>query len=163
MVNGKCTKHFPKPFKSRTLVDEETSHPVYQRRSPEEGGGSTVKDGKNIYNSWVVLYNPFLSLRFNCYINVEICIFPLASKYLYKYVTKGPYRAMVSTDVPGNESAPVRNEIRDYEDMHSIGSSEACWKLFAFSIAENKPPVQVLRLHFKDQQHVVFVGVRKKM
>ena len=73
-------------------------------------------------------------------------------------MTKGPDRAMVATDVPGNDAAPVRNEIKDYEDMRSIGSSEACWKLFAFPIAENKPPVQVLRLHLKNQQHVVFVG-----
>ena len=98
-------------------MDDETSHPVYQRRSPEEGGGSTLKDGKNIDNSWVVPYNPYLSLRFNCHINVEICISALASKYLHKYVTKGPDCAMVSTDVPGNEAASVRNEIRDYEDM----------------------------------------------
>ena len=42
--------------------------------------------------------------------------------------------------------------------MRSIGSSEACWKLKSFPIAENKPPVQVLRLHLEDQQHVVFVG-----
>ena len=78
MENETCTKCFPKPFKSRTIVDVDTSHPVYQHRSPEEGGGSTLKDGKNIDNSWVVPYNPFLSLRFNCHINVEICIFPLA-------------------------------------------------------------------------------------
>ena len=42
--------------------------------------------------------------------------------------------------------------------MRSVGSSEACWKLESFPIAENKPPVQVLRLHLEDQQHVVFVG-----
>ena len=42
--------------------------------------------------------------------------------------------------------------------MRSVGSSEACWKLLAFPIAENKPPVQVLRLHLENQQLVVFVG-----
>ena len=42
--------------------------------------------------------------------------------------------------------------------MRSVGSSEACWKLESFPIAENKPPVQALRLHLEDQQHVVFVG-----
>ena len=39
MDNRTCTKRFPKPFHSRTLVDQETSHPVYQHHSPEEGGG----------------------------------------------------------------------------------------------------------------------------
>ena len=124
MENGSCTKHFPKPFSRRTIVDEETSHPLYQRHSQEEDGGSVVKDGKNIDNSVVVPYNPFLSLRYNCHINVEICISPLASKYLYKYVIKGPDRAMVSADVIGNDTAPVRDAIQDYEDMYSIGSSE---------------------------------------
>ena len=69
----------------------------------------------------------------------------------------------------------IRDEIKDYEDLRSVGSSEACWKLFAFPIAENKPPVlvivllqillgyhlfvfKVLRLHLEDQQHIVFVG-----
>ena len=82
----------------------------------------------------------------------------MASKYLYKYVTKGPDRAIVLTNVHGADAPQARNEIRDYEDMRSIGSSEACHKLFAFSIVENKPPVQVLCLHLKDHQHVVFVG-----
>ena len=57
------------------------------------------KDGKTINNSWVVPYCPYLSLRYNCHINIEICISALAAKYLYKYVTKGPDRAMVSTEV----------------------------------------------------------------
>ena len=42
--------------------------------------------------------------------------------------------------------------------MRSIGSSEACWKLEPFPIAEIKPPVQVLRLYLENQQHVVLVG-----
>ena len=59
-------------------------------------------------------YNPFLSLRFNCQINIEICSSPLAAKYIYKYVTKGHDRAMVSAEVGNNSAQAPRNEIRDY-------------------------------------------------
>ena len=69
---------------------------------------------------------------------------------------KGPDRAMVSADVADNDAPSVRNEIKEYEDLCSMGSSEGCYKIFAFPIAENKPAVQVLRIHLKDQQHVVF-------
>jgi hypothetical protein len=43
----------------------------------------------------VVPYNSYLSLRFNCHINVEVCTFVAAAKYLYKYVYKGHDRAQV--------------------------------------------------------------------
>ena len=158
MANGKCAKHFPKPFRTRTIVDSETSYPVHQRCSPEQGGASAIKNGKFIDNSYIVPFSPYLISRYQCHINVEICISALASKYLFKYVTKGPDRAMVAIQVPGDDGAPPRNEIKDYEDMCSIGSSEASWRLSSFPIAENKPPVQPLCIHLKDQQHVVFVG-----
>ena len=162
MTNGVCTKRFPKPFQHETMVDEETAHPMYRRRSPEQGGQMahiTINSQVvTIDNRWVVPYNPFLLCTFNCHINVEICASPMASKYLYKYVTKGPDRAMVSAEIEGTGAQPARDEVRDYEDMCSIGSSEACWTLFALPIAENKPAVQVLRLHLENQQNVVFVG-----
>ena len=44
------------------------------------------------------------------------------------------------------EADQMRDEIKDYEDMRSVGLSETCWKLFPFPIAENKPPVQVIVL-----------------
>ena len=65
----------------------------------------------------------------------------METKYLYKYVIKGPDRAMVTTK--GNH---MRDEIKDYEDMRSAGSSEACLKIFEFQIAENNPLVQVFLL-----------------
>jgi hypothetical protein len=36
-----------------------------------------------------VPYNPYLSLLFNCHINVEVCTSVAAVKYLYKYAYKG--------------------------------------------------------------------------
>merc|ERR1712082_565358 len=168
-------------FKERTIVDPDTTHPYYQRRSPEMGGGSFFNSkGQLIDNRWVVPYNVFLTLRYGCHINLEICESATACKYLFKYVTKGPDRAMVSTHVTGtdeqqprnetgndqqqprnetgNDQPQPRNEIKEYEDMRSIGSSEAAHKLGGFPICENKPSVKSLRIHLKDHQHVIFEG-----
>ena len=154
MDNGRCTKSFPKEFQKQTIVDTDNNYPTYRRRSPADGGRQVVcpKTGRIIDNRWVVPYSPFLSLRFNCHINVERCVSPRASKYLYKYVTKGSDRAMVTTEVEGQS----RDEIQEYEDLRSVGSSEATWHLMAFPITEQYPPVQALRVHTEDQQQVVF-------
>ena len=157
MENGKCSKKFPKSFIRETLVDPDTSHPMYRRRSPQDGGGIFKKNQHNMNNGWVVPYNAYLLLRYECHINIEICVSTLAAKYLYKYVTKGPDRAMVRAEIDA-PNAPPRNEIKDYEDMRSIGSSEASWKILRNLIAKSHPPVQTLRLHLENQQHVVFVG-----
>ena len=75
---------------------------------------------------------------------------------------------MVTTEVHH-----MRDEIKDYKNMISVGSSKASWKLLEFRIAENKPPVQVIILlegvlcyhlfsgfvtTYGDQQHIFFVG-----
>ena len=157
MENGHCTKRYPKEFQKQTIVDPDNNYPTYRRRAPQDGGRQVAcpKTGRIIDNRWVVPYSPFLSLRFNCHINVECCVSPRASKYLYKYVTKGSDRAMVATEVEGRSGQP-RDEITEYEDLRSVGSSEATWHLMAFPITEQYPPVQALRVHTQDQQQVVF-------
>jgi hypothetical protein len=45
-------------------------------------------------NRWVVPYNPYLTMRYQCHINVEVCNSITAVKYLYKYVYKGHDRAL---------------------------------------------------------------------
>ena len=62
---------------------------------------------------------------------------------------------MVATSL-GQEADKPRDEISDYEDMRSVGSSEAIWHLMAFPITERYPPVMALRVHTEDQQQVVF-------
>ena len=154
MENGKCTKGFPKEFMKETVVDTSKSYAVYRRRSPEDGGRSIFHPEKkcNIDNSWIVPYNPYLSLRYSCHINIECCASCLACKYLFKYVTKGVDRAMVRTEIEGQP----RDEIAEYQDLRSIGSSEAAWKLLSYPIADRFPAVKALRVHLQDQQQIVF-------
>ena len=154
MKDKKCSKKFPKKFSKVTFVDQDNTYPEYRRRSPEDGGRTaTIKRRGQIYNvdnTWVVPYSPYLCLRYNAHINVEICISPTASKYLFKYQTKGGDQAMVRTEVAGQ----CRDEIEDYVDLRSVGSSEAAWHLFTFPIAQKYPAVCALRIHLEDEQQI---------
>ena len=153
MENGKCTKKFPKEFQKRTIVDPDNNYATYRRRAPKDGGQELVNARSEtiIDNRWVVPYNPLLSLRYNCHINVEFCTSPKAAKYLYKYVTKGYDRATIATVLDGQANDEHRDEIKEYEDLRSIGSSEATWHLMAFPIADRYPPVYPLRVHLENQ------------
>jgi hypothetical protein len=81
----------------------------------------------------VVPYNPYLSLLFNCHINVEVCTSVAAVNYLYKYVYKGHDRAQVDVGpvdvVAPDGAAPVqlcmRDEIKIYQDGRYVSTSEA--------------------------------------
>ena len=62
---------------------------------------------------------------------------------------------MIATSVK-DCSNKARGEIRDHEDLHSVGSSEASWHTFNFSTTARHPPVKALRVHLEEQQQVVF-------
>ena len=111
MVDGRCSKGYPKDFIKETTVDPDSYYANYRRRSPTDGGRTVVcpKTGRIIDNRWIVPYNPFLSKRYNSHINTEICTLTLrTAKYLCKYQTKGNDRAMVATSVEGQEGARAR-------------------------------------------------------
>lgn len=87
MKNGCCEKFFPKDFQSATTWNELEIYPRYRRRSPSDGGAEyliTERSGRSrvVNNSWVVPYNPYLSLKYKCHINVEVCISVASVKYL---------------------------------------------------------------------------------
>ena len=151
MENGKCSKGYPKEFLKETVVDPERYYATYRRRSPQDGGRQFTVKGKTLDNRWIVPYNAYLSLRYNCHINVEACASAKAGLYLFKYITKGNDRALVATEVEGQ-----RNEIEEYQDLRSVGSSEATWHLLSFPITDRFPAVMALRVHLEEQQQVVF-------
>jgi hypothetical protein len=109
MVNGECSKGFPKEFLQQTEGNV-NGFPKYQRRR----NSSTLKvRGKAVDNRWVVPYNPFLSCKYNCHINVEVCASVKSVKYLFKYVYKGHDCASIQIQETDTHE---HNEINMYMD-----------------------------------------------
>ena len=123
-----CTKEFPKAFQNETSLTEYT-YPKYRRRSPENGGNTAVKmvmvRGVPIVvdNSTVVPYNSYLSLKYECHINIELLVSVVGVKYIYKYITKGPDRCLIITcHLPGDQS--VLFEEGDEQKVLAAGPPE---------------------------------------
>ena len=88
MVNGKCSKGYPKAFSNQTNWTQQCSYPNYRRRSVENDGASAVVGDYVVDNRWVVPYSPLLLLMYGAHINVEACVSPFAAKYLFLYINK---------------------------------------------------------------------------
>ena len=106
-------------------------------------------------NSWVVPYNPFLSLKYNAHINVEVVHSVSAVKYLYKYITKGSDHVMMRLS-NGQEKDITDDEIECFVNARYISASEAYWRIYEFNIQYKYPPVSKLPLHLQDEQVVLF-------
>ena len=155
-TNGKfrCTKSFPKDFCKETVVVD-GSFPIYRRRSPLDGGATAIiwQSGKQIVvdNSWIIPYNPFLSHLLKCHVNIEVVNSVNAMKYLYKYITKGPDRAIVKVSVDNPESM---DEVETFLNTRYLGAGEAAWNILGFSLHHRSYVVEKLALHLEDEQMV---------
>jgi hypothetical protein len=79
MVDGKCSKHYPRKFQEETTMDG-NGYPLYSRPDDE---------GVIFNNRSVISYNPDLSVKYDCYITTECCANVHSVKYIHKYVYKG--------------------------------------------------------------------------
>jgi len=124
-------------------------------------------------NRWVVPYNPYLTMRYQCHINVEVCSSIMAMKYLYKYVYKGHDRALevvqpeagalsatapqaATGGVDRNNVPTAQDEIQNYLDGRYVNASEACHRLFAFDLHGMHPNVYRLAVHLPNEQTTYF-------
>ena len=162
MRDGKCTKGYPREFSEHTL-DTGKSYPVYRRRN--DGRRHCDWRGWDFDNKWVVPFNPYLTLRYDCHINVEVCSSVAAVKYLYKYVYKGHDRAMVevreAVHAEGNaqsgqgNAVANRDEVTTYLDGRYVSASEGIHRLLNLGLHKEHPNVIRLQVHLPKQQPVV--------
>ncbi|GKD96211.1 uncharacterized protein Tco_1380108, partial [Tanacetum coccineum] len=155
--DGKCSKHFPKPFLAETFLDED-GYPHYRRRDNKV----TFKKGKFIYNNkHVVPHNRYLLLKYKAHINVEWCNRSKAIKYLFKYLNKGPNRATIVIEenvkngtTLGTENVLEVDEIKNYLNCQFLAPCEAVWRLFSFDIHYSYPSVMQLSFHLPNQNAI---------
>jgi hypothetical protein len=124
-------------------------------------------------NRWVVPYNPYLTMRYQCHINVEVCSSITFVKYLYKYVYKGHDRALAvvqpkaralpavapqaaACGADGNNVPAAWDEVQNYLDGRYVSASEACHRLFAFDLHNMHPNVYHLAVHLPNEQTTYF-------
>lgn len=148
MINGACKAKFPKEFRDVTTLSGD-GFALYAR---PENGNTFEKNGFLYDNRWVVPYNPFLLLKYNAHINVEICASIKNVKYIYKYIHKGADMASVGATLEEDK----KDEIKNYISSRWITASTATWNLFEFPIHGRKPPIERLAIHEENQQSVVF-------
>ncbi|XP_072078076.1 uncharacterized protein [Arachis hypogaea] len=85
MINRHCSKFYPKPFRTRTIIDG-AGFLKYRRI---DNGRSIYKKNVELDNCYIVPYNPSLVLKYGCHINMEHTCQTSAIKYLFKYIHKG--------------------------------------------------------------------------
>ena len=145
MVNGECSKGFPKPFREQTTVTEDSY--ACTRRS--DTGQTFEVRGKQVNNQWVVCYCKYLIWKYRCHINIESIASVKAIKYIYKYVYKGHDRTTM-------QFSRCTDEIKQYLDARYVSSCEALWRLYMFKMQEQVPNVVRLAIHLPEEQTIVY-------
>ena len=156
MVNGRCSKRFPKNLIKETQMGDD-GYPTYRRRKPGEGGFSAnikIKHGTEVVidNRWIVPYSPLLSKMFQAHINVESCHSVKSIKYICKYVHKGSDQVIFGLEGVGAS----HDEVTNFQLGRYVSSSEAVWRILGFKIHERSITVVKLAVHLENGQRVYF-------
>jgi len=178
MDKNVCKKNFPKDFVDETIPNC-NGYPLYRRRNTTTvqigiylifsfftkkipySPSFLIKGNHQVDNSWVVPYNPYLTLKYNCHINVEVASSIKCVKYLFKYIYKGYDCADVkittySADADTN-SILQYNEIDRFVNTRYISAPEAVHRLFEFRMQGKSHTVIILAIHLPLENHISFV------
>ncbi|XP_068478881.1 uncharacterized protein [Phaseolus vulgaris] len=116
MKQNQRKKKYPKEFLEETRQGKD-SYPQYKRHF---NAPVSINRNVTVDNRWVVPYNPWLLLKYDCHINVEVCSSIKSIKYLYKYVYKGPDRVAMEV-----HRGSIVDEVQQYIDARWICAPEA--------------------------------------
>jgi len=145
-----CSRNYPRDFQETTVFNL-GGYPLYRRRRLQNGEDEARTSGPPYEqtNRWIVPYNPYLLLRYDCHLNVEVCTSIKAVKYLYKYIHKGPDRANMQVGDPADE-------ISMHLDARYVAAPEATWRIMRFSMHDKSHAVERLPVHLPRGQHIYF-------
>ncbi|XP_021757467.1 uncharacterized protein LOC110722506 [Chenopodium quinoa] len=146
-VKRSCKNKYPKQFCNETTNNKD-GYPIYRRR--DTGEQVTIRNAQ-LDNQWVIPYDPYPSMLFDCHLNVEVCSTIKAVKYLYKYVYKGHNK--ISYNVVASDGETV-DEIHRYQLGRWVSPCEAAWRIFSFDLFKVHPSVLPLQVHLPYTQTV---------
>ncbi|CAN0502767.1 unnamed protein product, partial [Laminaria digitata] len=149
-----CKMHYPQPFRSSLALNEKSGRAEYRRLDNDDSATIKCKNGQNktveatIDNRYIVPYNPYLIMKYDCHICIDIVTGKAVIAYLYKYAYKPADSTRAKITYNGNE-------IEAYRSVRYISSSEAMWHIFGFRSQERVPTVVLLFVHLEGEQPVV--------
>jgi len=144
IVDDKCSKNFPKPFQDQTIVNTDSYARLRRRDTGKKFKIGRGVSEREVDNSWVVPYSPWLLWKYHCHINVESIASIKAIKYIYKYVYKGHDRTTM-------QFGTCEDEVQLYLDARYISACEASWRLYEFNMHEESPAVMRLQVHLEGE------------
>ncbi|XP_020105809.1 uncharacterized protein LOC109722257 [Ananas comosus] len=161
MAKGRCSKYFPREFRSETIVDE-NGFALYRRRNDER---FVRKNDIDLDNRFVVPHNLQLVVKYQAHINVEWCNKSRLIKYLFKFMNKGldRTRAIIEDSYLAHNSSFDEqykhvDEIKRYLDCRYLSPYEAVWRLFKFDIHCREPTVERLCVHLPLMNNITYLG-----
>ena len=143
-----CKRNFPKDMSTETVIIGD-GFPKYRRRGLFT---TTDKSGRIVTDNWVVPYNQYLTLKYRCHINVEVCAHIRSFKYVYKYTFKAPDHTAISID-----------EIEAHLSGRLLSASEAVHRLLGLQLHKEWPAVVRLDVHLPHHQVMVFNPLADEM
>jgi len=149
-----CSKHYPQPFRDAFTTNSKTGRAEYRRMDNGDTATIRQKNGDNefvetdIDNRYIVPYNPYLLMKYDCHICVDLVTANAVIAYIYKYCYKGSDLAKARILYGGDE-------IEAYKSIRYISSSEAMWRIFGFDMQKRSPNVILLHVHLEGEQTVV--------
>lgn len=100
--------------------------------------------------------NPYLIPKFDCHINVEVCTTVKSVKYIHKYVYKGYDSASVKKGAQVCGQDVEIDEITNFLHGRYVGSTEAAWRIFEYSMHFQSHAIIRLDVHLPGNQRIVF-------
>ncbi len=139
-----CEKKFSKSYQIEIMIQLD-DYSLYRRCQNNHIWMKCVND-KDIHlnNTWVILYNSYLTHKYSAHINVEICKSIQIIKYVHKYMYKEENWTIMKLK---NNS----NEITHHLNDHYISSNQTAWNLFKFRSHIKNSFIMRLIMHLFDE------------